>query len=68
VIERVAAGEPSILIGSSLGGYLAGTAQARRAAEEPLTRRLWHRLPWLLIGFRLFSLTLGRSASASACA
>lgn len=33
-----------------LGGYLAGTAQARRAAEEQVTRRLWHRLPWLLIG------------------
>jgi magnesium transporter len=41
-----------------LGGYLAGTAQARRAAEEPVTRRLWHRLPWLLIGL------LGAMASA----
>jgi magnesium transporter len=41
-----------------LGGYLAGTAQARRALEERVTRRLWHRLPWLLIGL------LGAMASA----
>ena len=33
-----------------LGGYLAGTTRARRAAEEAVGRRLWHRLPWLLIG------------------
>jgi magnesium transporter len=33
-----------------LGGYLAGTTRARSAAEEPVGRRLWHRLPWLLIG------------------
>jgi magnesium transporter len=33
-----------------LGGYLAGTSRARRAAEEPVLRRLWHRLPWLLVG------------------
>ena len=33
-----------------LGGYLAGTARARGAAEEPVAQRLWHRLPWLLIG------------------
>jgi magnesium transporter len=33
-----------------LGGYLAGTRRARRAAEEAVGRRLWHRLPWLLIG------------------
>jgi magnesium transporter len=33
-----------------LGGYLAGTARARGAAEEPVARRLWHRLPWLLVG------------------
>jgi magnesium transporter len=41
-----------------LGGYMAGSAQARRAAEERITRRLWHRLPWLLIGL------LGAMASA----
>jgi magnesium transporter len=33
-----------------LGGYLASTESARHAAEEPLLRRLWHRLPWLLLG------------------
>ena len=33
-----------------LGGYLAGTRRARGAAEEPIGRRLWHRLPWLLLG------------------
>lgn len=33
-----------------LAGYLAGTRQARGAAQEAVGRRLWHRLPWLLIG------------------
>ena len=33
-----------------LGGYLSSTASARLATEEPLGRRLWHRLPWLLVG------------------
>jgi magnesium transporter len=33
-----------------LGGYLASTQRARQAAEEPVVRRLWHRLPWLLVG------------------
>ena len=33
-----------------VGGYLASTRQARQAAEEPVLRRLWHRLPWLLLG------------------
>jgi len=33
-----------------LGGYLAGATRARGAAEEPVSRRLWHRLPWLLVG------------------
>ena len=33
-----------------LGGYMAGSAQARRAAEESISRRLWHRFPWLLLG------------------
>jgi magnesium transporter len=35
---------------AQLGGYLAGTNRARTAATEPVTRRLWHRLPWLLLG------------------
>ncbi len=33
-----------------LGGYLASSGRARLAAEEPVRRRLLHRLPWLLIG------------------
>lgn len=33
-----------------LGGYQASSQRARLAAEEPVSRRLWHRLPWLLIG------------------
>lgn len=41
-----------------LGGYLSSTARARQAAEEPVARRLWHRLPWLLVGL------IGAMASA----
>lgn len=33
-----------------LGGFLHDSSQARRASEEPVHRRLWHRLPWLLVG------------------
>ena len=33
-----------------IGGYARGTRRARRAAEERVARRLWHRLPWLLVG------------------
>jgi magnesium transporter len=33
-----------------LGGYLASTDSARHATEEPIGPRLWHRLPWLLLG------------------
>jgi magnesium transporter len=33
-----------------LGGFMRGTHEARSASEESLYRRLWHRLPWLLIG------------------
>jgi len=33
-----------------LGGYLSSTASARHATEEPLLARLWHRVPWLLLG------------------
>jgi magnesium transporter len=33
-----------------LGGYLSSSEQARHASEEPLRRRLWHRLPWLVLG------------------
>lgn len=41
-----------------IGGYLASSSRARQAAEEPLGRRLWHRLPWLVVGL------LGAMASA----
>ncbi|WP_245645952.1 magnesium transporter [Pseudonocardia acaciae] len=33
-----------------LGGFLASGAEARTAATETVSRRLWHRLPWLLAG------------------
>ena len=33
-----------------MGGYLSRADQARQAAEEPVLRRLWHRLPWLILG------------------
>jgi magnesium transporter len=33
-----------------LGGFLASTDRARLAITEPIHRRLWHRLPWLLVG------------------
>ncbi|MGY1706796.1 magnesium transporter [Geodermatophilus sp. SYSU D00697] len=35
---------------SRLGGFLRSTASARHAMDEPLATRLWHRLPWLLLG------------------
>jgi magnesium transporter len=46
-----------------LGGFLAGTAQARTAAEEPVGRRLWHRLPWLALGLLGAMATAGIVAS-----
>jgi len=33
-----------------LGGYLASSASARHAIFEPMATRLWHRLPWLVLG------------------
>lgn len=33
-----------------LGGFIRGSEAARTASVEPLGRRLWHRLPWLLVG------------------
>ncbi len=41
-----------------LGGYLTQTERARTAADEPVARRLWHRLPWLVAGL------IGAMASA----
>ena len=42
-----------------IGGYLASTRRARTAAQERVLRRLWHRMPWLLIGL------IGAMASAA---
>lgn len=33
-----------------LAGVLKGSKIAREATTEPVRRRLWHRLPWLLVG------------------
>lgn len=33
-----------------MGGFLKKSSMARMASEEPLHRRFWHRLPWLLVG------------------
>jgi magnesium transporter len=33
-----------------LGGYLRGTSAARTASEEPILRRFWHKMPWLVLG------------------
>jgi magnesium transporter len=33
-----------------LGGFLKGTSSVRHASDEPVARRFWHRLPWLLFG------------------
>lgn len=33
-----------------LGGFLGSAATARSAATESVQLRLWHRLPWLLVG------------------
>jgi len=33
-----------------LGGFLGTAAAARATATEGVSRRLWHRLPWLLVG------------------
>ena len=33
-----------------LGGFLKGASLARTASREPVRWRLWHRLPWLMVG------------------
>jgi magnesium transporter len=33
-----------------IGGFLRSTTSARHALQEPVLARLWHRLPWLLVG------------------
>lgn len=35
---------------SRLGGFTRSTAAARSTSEEPVERRFWHRIPWLLLG------------------
>ena len=35
---------------SRLGGFLKSASTARVTSEEPVRRRFWHRLPWLLLG------------------
>lgn len=46
-----------------LGGFLAGTSRARAASEEPVGRRLWHRLPWLALGLAGAMVSAGIVAS-----
>jgi magnesium transporter len=46
-----------------LGGFLASTSRARAASEEPVRRRLWHRLPWLALGLAGAMLSAGIVAS-----
>jgi magnesium transporter len=33
-----------------LGGFLKSSSTARASSEEPVRRRFWHRVPWLLVG------------------
>jgi len=33
-----------------VSGFLRDTSMARTASEEPISRRFWHRVPWLLLG------------------
>ena len=33
-----------------VGGFLRDTSMARAASEEPVAKRFWHRVPWLLVG------------------
>jgi magnesium transporter len=42
-----------------LGGFLAASRRARSASEEPVPRRLWHRLPWLALGLAGAMLSAG---------
>jgi magnesium transporter len=41
------------------GGFLGSAASARASSEEHVPRRLWHRLPWLLLGLVGALLTAG---------
>jgi magnesium transporter len=33
-----------------VSGFLRDTSMARSASEEPIRKRFWHRVPWLLLG------------------
>jgi magnesium transporter len=33
-----------------VGGFLRDSSMARAASEEPVAKRFWHRVPWLLVG------------------
>jgi magnesium transporter len=33
-----------------VGGFLRDSSMARSASEEPVLKRFWHRVPWLLVG------------------
>jgi magnesium transporter len=33
-----------------VGGFLRDSSLARNASEEPISKRFWHRVPWLLLG------------------
>jgi len=33
-----------------VGGFLRDSSMARTASEEAVTKRFWHRVPWLLVG------------------
>jgi magnesium transporter len=35
---------------SRLGGFLKSASAARTTSEEPIERRFWHRVPWLIVG------------------
>jgi magnesium transporter len=35
---------------SRLGGFLKSVSTARSSSQEPVGRRFWHRLPWLMAG------------------
>jgi magnesium transporter len=32
------------------GGFMRNSSMARTASEEPVLKRFWHRVPWLLVG------------------
>lgn len=48
------------------GGYLKSAQEARSASQESVPRRLWHRLPWLLLGLVGALITAGLVGSYEA--